>query len=194
MEEPARPYDPWQKVKTIHDLNADEVISALQKEIRRGHEENAVLTAYEMLTTSEDLEEYLWKRLKAICVEDIGFGDVQAPILINSLDQMRKTFPRGGEGVLYAVHAVRYLCACKKDRSDDEMIDYIVDGYEKGTIFPQIPDYAYDMHTLKGQQMKRGYEHFDKVASNIYPEFEGRNKKYYDAIMSIYTDMEYKDK
>ena len=33
------PYDPWQKCKTISGLAADLVISALQKEIRRGHEE-----------------------------------------------------------------------------------------------------------------------------------------------------------
>ncbi|MBO4392784.1 MAG: hypothetical protein J5800_00420 [Spirochaetales bacterium] len=193
QHEPPRPYDPWQKVKTIHGANADEVISTLQKEIRRGHEENAVIMAYEMLKTSEELEDYLWKRLKAICVEDIGFGDTQAPILINALDQMRHSFPRGAEGVLYAIHAVRYLANCKKDRSDDEMIDYLDKGFEEGTLKIEIPDYAYDMHTLKGQKMKRGYEHFDKVAAQIYPEYEGRNKKYYNEIMKIYKYKEYVD-
>ncbi len=44
--------DPWQKVKTYHDLPADEVISALQKEIRRGHTENAARLAYELIQTS----------------------------------------------------------------------------------------------------------------------------------------------
>ena len=47
------PYDPWQKCKTISGLDADLVISAVQKEIRRGHEENAATLAYEMLITSE---------------------------------------------------------------------------------------------------------------------------------------------
>ena len=55
------PYDPWQKCKTISGLAADLVISALQKEIRRGHEENAATLAYEMMITSEDMEDYLWK-------------------------------------------------------------------------------------------------------------------------------------
>lgn len=41
-------HDPWTQVKTRHDLAADQVISALQKEIRRGHTENAALLAYEM--------------------------------------------------------------------------------------------------------------------------------------------------
>ena len=34
------PRDPWVKTKTYHDLPAAEVISALQKEIRRGNTEN----------------------------------------------------------------------------------------------------------------------------------------------------------
>ena len=52
-------YDPWQKVKTIGGFDADLVISALQKEIRRGNEENAVLIAYEMFSTSLPLEDFL---------------------------------------------------------------------------------------------------------------------------------------
>ena len=35
------PPDPWQKVRTEHDMAADELISAMQKEIRRGNTENA---------------------------------------------------------------------------------------------------------------------------------------------------------
>jgi hypothetical protein len=49
------PPDPWQEVSTRHGLPADQVISALQKEIRRGNTENAALIAYEMATTSERL-------------------------------------------------------------------------------------------------------------------------------------------
>ena len=51
------PYDPWQKCQTRSGLAADLVISALQKEIRRNHPENAATLAYEMLITSEDMEE-----------------------------------------------------------------------------------------------------------------------------------------
>ena len=77
--------DPWVNVVTRHGFAADEVISALQKEIRRGNCENAVLLAYEMLTSSPALEEMLWLRLQVISVEDIGWGDLQAPVLINAL-------------------------------------------------------------------------------------------------------------
>ncbi|MFN2135335.1 MAG: AAA family ATPase, partial [Candidatus Promineifilaceae bacterium] len=58
--------DPWVDVKTVSGFPADHVISALQKEIRRGHTENAALLAYEMLSTSAALEDYLWYRLMVI--------------------------------------------------------------------------------------------------------------------------------
>ena len=71
------PFDPWTRVRTIHDLPADEVISCLQKSIRRGMVENACLVAYEMMHTSPELERYMWDRLSIISVEDIGFGDAK---------------------------------------------------------------------------------------------------------------------
>ena len=49
--------DPWVNVKTFNGFQADHVISALQKEIRRGHAENAALLAYEMTITSPALED-----------------------------------------------------------------------------------------------------------------------------------------
>ena len=89
---PDFPYDPWQKCQTRSGLAADLVISALQKEIRRNHAENAATLAYEMITTSEDMEEYLWFRLKTISVEDVGLANPMAAVLIGVLDYMRKTF------------------------------------------------------------------------------------------------------
>ena len=112
--------DPWVDVKTANGFSADHVISALQKEIRRGNSENAVILAYEMVLTSPALEDYLWYRLMVISVEDIGFGEPQAPVLINALHEMVGTFDRQtGERKLFAIHAVRYLCGCQKDRSSE---------------------------------------------------------------------------
>ena len=136
------PYDPWQKCKTISGLAADLVISALQKEIRRGHEENAATLAYEMMITSEDMEDYLWFRLRTISVEDVGFANPVAPVLIGELDQMRRVTKQPGDRGLLAIHAVRYLCKSQKDRSSDEMYNWIMKEYKAGNLRPQIPDYA----------------------------------------------------
>jgi replication-associated recombination protein RarA len=180
------PRDPWQTVTTFNGFKADHVISALQKEIRRGNTENAVLLAYEMVITSPAMEDYLWLRLKIISVEDIGFGAPSAPILINALSQMLATFDRSvGERKLFAVHAVRYLCRCQKDRSSDEMVNWIIAGTGNGEMLPTIPDYALDMHTGDGQAMGRGKRHFWEEGAQIHPELPDRNTTYRDRMLAM---------
>ncbi len=180
------PRDPWIDVKTYHGYPADQIISALQKEIRRGNTENAVLIAYEMAITSPALEDYLWQRLMVISVEDIGFGDPHAPILLNALYQMLQTFDRGmGERKLFAVHAVRYLCNCQKDRSSDEMIVWLKLASARGAARPTIPDYALDKHTAAGQAMGRGIQHFFEIGAKLDPELPDRDLTYRSRIMEI---------
>ena len=58
-------------LKTKHGYQAEELISALQKLIRRAETEQAATVAMECCMSSEALEDFVWKRLKAICVEDI---------------------------------------------------------------------------------------------------------------------------
>lgn len=186
--------DPWVDVKTYHGFPADQVISALQKEIRRGHEENAVLLAYEMIITSPAMEDYLWYRLKVISVEDVGFGDVQAPVVIQSLFEMNAACDRSvGERKLFAVHAVRYLCRCLKDRSSDEMVNWVIHASESGKALPVIPDYALDMHTAEGQNRGKGRRHFFTEASRIEPEMNNRDKKYLQRILKMLDDGELAD-
>ena len=50
-------YDPWSKIITRNGYAGDEVISALQKSIRRSLEEQACLFAYEMYISSPELLE-----------------------------------------------------------------------------------------------------------------------------------------
>jgi len=186
--------DPWVDVKTFNGFQADHVISALQKEIRRGNTENAALLAYEMIITSHQLEDYLWHRLKVISVEDIGFGEPLAPVLIQSLFEMTSACDRAtGERKLYAIHAVRYLCACQKDRSSDEMINWINHSSQSGKLLPVIPEYALDMHTAEGKKKGRGRRHFFEEASRIIPELEGRDLTYRNRIVNMLDSGELKD-
>ncbi len=186
--------DPWVDVKTCNGFQADHVISALQKEIRRGNAENAALLAYEMIITSPALEDYLWHRLQVISVEDIGFGEPLAPVLIQSLSEMNNACDRAvGERKLYAIHAVRYLCSCKKDRSSDEMINWINHASKSGKLLPVIPDYALDMHTAEGQKKGRGRRYFFEEASRISPEVPDRDRTYLERIMKMLDSGEIKD-
>ena len=186
--------DPWVDVKTFNGFQADHVISALQKEIRRGNTENAALLAYEMMITGPALEDYLWQRLKVISVEDIGFGELLAPVLIQSLFEMCSSCDRAvGERKLYAIHAVRYLCRCRKDRSTDEMINWINHASKLGNVLPVIPDYALDMHTAEGQKKGRGRRHFFEEASRTNPEVPDRDRTYLERVMKMLDAGELKD-
>ncbi len=179
-------HDPWTQVKTNHGFAADEVISALQKEIRRGNTENAALLAYEMATSSPELEDYLWYRLLVISVEDVGWGDPQAPVLIHTLYQMNQRFGhRGGEYLLFMVHAVRTLCAAPKDRASDEMVNWLKYAIEEQGMRPIIPDYALDMHTAQGKALGRGLRHFWEVGSQLVPELPDRDTTYRKRILEI---------
>lgn len=169
MSAPPWQQDPWTRVRTVHDFPADEVISALQKEIRRGNLENAALLAWEMLNTSEELEEVLWSRLQVISVEDVGFGDPQAPLLVETLYQMHLRLPRPrGDRYLFAIHALRFLCQSVKDRSSDELLNWLSRAVEGG-LRPEIPDYALDIHTRRGQQLGRGMQHFLQEGAQVAP-------------------------
>ena len=178
--------DPWVNVRTRHDFPADQVISALQKEIRRGQTENAALLAYEMATTSPELEAYLWHRLLVISVEDVGWGDLQAPVIVHTLDQINQSFDQHeGERLLFAIHAVRYLCACQKDRSSDEMINWLKYEVEGGRLLPTIPDYALDMHTKRGSEMGRGLDHFLEEGAKLIPELPNRDTTYRHRVLAM---------
>ena len=166
------PYDPWGNVTTRNGIEGDLVISALQKSIRRGLAEQAVTFAYEMDITSEQFEDKLWRRLQAISVEDVGFGDLSAPLLIITLNQMPQDFPyTDGDRPLFFVHAVRYLAAAQKDRTSDNLKNIVKIQAAYGRI-PEIPDYALDKHTEKGRAMGRDFKHFLEEGSRLENEIE----------------------
>lgn len=163
-------YDPWRNITTRNGISGDLVISALQKSIRRGLTEEAVTFAYEMYITSEQFEDKLWRRLQAISVEDVGFGDLSAPVLINALNQMRQNFPyTDGDRPIFFVHAIRYLCAAQKDRTSDNLKNIIKTEFLFGRV-PVIPDFALDMHTRRGREMGRDFKHFLAEGSRVENE------------------------
>jgi replication-associated recombination protein RarA len=172
-------------VQTAHGLQADEVISSFQKEIRRGNTENAVLLACEMMVTSAELEAFMWFRLQVISVEDVGYGNLNAPVLVDTLYRMHERIPRpSGDRYLMAIHAVRVLCESTKERGSDDLKNLSFHLLENGEL-PQIPDYALDMHTQRGQEMGRDFLHFLTEASKVYPEYAERDRTYLERLIEL---------
>jgi len=185
MSKVTLPPDPWQNVKTQHGIPADEVISGLQKCLRRGMAETALLLAYEMYVTSPEMEEMLWSRLCVIAVEDVGAGNLNLPVLVDTLYRTHQRYPRPiGDRFLFAAHAIRLIAESPKDRTTDDMVNFARLENVVRNKAPEVPDFAIDMHTKRGWEMGRGYEHFMTEASRVENRIETGDTSYRDRIMA----------
>jgi replication-associated recombination protein RarA len=179
MNEPNVAADPWTRVTTAHGFAADELISALQKSIRRGMVENAALVAYELFASGPALEEQLWRRLEIISVEDVGFGRPDAPLLVQALDGFRQRAERTSpDRLIYLIHAVRLLALSPKDRTSDEMATWVRRAVERGERRPEIIDVMLDMHTRRGREMGRDYRHWFTEGALVENELPDRDLTY----------------
>jgi replication-associated recombination protein RarA len=145
-------------VKTNSGYDLFELLSALQKCIRRGLE-------YEAVHFAVELEEFnptsLWNRLKVIASEDIGCANPNMPLLIDNLHKSyMATRLEGNEYRLYLVNAVICLCRSPKSRITDDLLNVVYLERQHSYKLPNIPDFALDMHTERGRKMGRGWEHW----------------------------------
>lgn len=179
MQGPNIEDDPWTQVQSHHGFAADELVSALQKSIRRGAVENAALVAYEMFITSPELEDHLWRRLEIISVEDVGFGNLDAPALIQTLNDFRVRARRDSpDRFIFLIHAVRVLALSPKDRTSDEMANWVRSAVDRSEARPEILDVMLDMHTRRGQAMGRDFRHWFREGARVENEIPNRDLTY----------------
>jgi replication-associated recombination protein RarA len=178
-------YEPFALAKTRHGLEGDLILSALQKSIRKADEHLACRLAWELYVSSSFFEEKMWNRLLVICVEDVGFANTDAPAYVKTLNELRKEFPYGdGDRPVFFIQAIRYLCFSKKERSSDQIKNIILKEFEQGYV-PEIPDYAADMHTLKGRALGRDVFQFLDEGSNVTPLWEKYDDKYWKQLRQM---------
>jgi replication-associated recombination protein RarA len=152
-----------------------EATSAMQKCIRRGLEEEALFWATEL--DRAGYGGYVWKRLRIIASEDVGMADPQVCVQVrvlyeNWLEQRKhKDDPSLAER-LFLIHAVLICVRAKKSRMVDTAL---ITMYEAERPKMEIPDFALDMHTLKGRRMGRGVDHFFDEGAKIENEAFGRD-------------------
>jgi replication-associated recombination protein RarA len=148
------------QLKTQSGYLNSECTSAMQKCIRRGLEEEALFWATELDLAGYGA--YVWKRLRIIATEDVGLADpnlcVQVRILYeNWIEQRKKKDDRSLAERLFLVHAVLLCVRAKKSRMVDTAL---MTMYESERPKRKIPDFALDMHTIKGRKLGRGVDHF----------------------------------
>lgn len=179
----------WAASQTRNGFATDEIVSCLQKSIRRAMVEEACQYAYELYVSGPVYLEKLWRRLLTISVEDIGFGNLDAAVQVNTMNEMRKNFPYDdGDQPMYFIHAIRILCASTKDRSSDYLKNIIIKEAAMGKK-PEIMDVALDKHTVRGQAMGRGSKHFFEEATKVIPQLEIDNdyRERYGKILETYS-------
>ena len=146
----------------------DEVISALQKEIRRGNEYEAVYWAVELESFNSKA---LWNRLKVIASEDVGVAEPHAPLIIDALESMYDYAKekKKEEYRMFFVNAVSILARAPKCRIADNLMITLYGDIKQGKRL-KMPDYAIDKHTFRGRRMGRGIKHFIEEGSKIKNE------------------------
>lgn len=145
-----------------------EVISALQKEIRRGNEEAAMYWALELVP---QFEQYLWRRLIVIVNEDIGIAN---PSLLQLVPTQRDVYMdfrsegRDGSARLALANAILLMCRSQKSRVADHFQCAVNQDRLHGKRL-EVPDYALDKHTARGRQRGRDTEHWLKEGCVLSP-------------------------
>src|SRR3989304_5569622 len=71
------------QMRTVSNFPLDEVISAIQKSIRRGEEKEAIYWTYEVVDSG--MWRYLFRRLSIIACEDVGLADSWAIVVVDAI-------------------------------------------------------------------------------------------------------------
>jgi len=178
--------DSWTRVTSKRGYAADELISALQKTIRRGDVRLAVLIGRELYESSAELEAVMWSRLSVISAEDAGDGSWQEPVVVNSLFEMHERLDRSaGDRWLFAVHAIRFLAERTKDRTSDEWANLAMHLVNASDRPFEIPEYALDVHTRRGQLAGRTVDEFWTDGSIVAGERDGRDRSVLEEILRL---------
>lgn len=160
------------KLLTHHGLDAFECISTLQKAIRRGMEELAMEMACELMHTSKAFFTMACNRIEVTAHEDVGLPDaIQFTALC--LEQAKRHYKpdKIGPARLMVGNVIRYLCASERTRAGTHFAAAI--GLENlGGKVPQIPEWAYDVHTAKGRKMGRDLDHFLEHGAKLSNEVQ----------------------
>ena len=160
------------ELKTQRGYDFYEVASALQKSIRRG---DTKIAGYMALEPFPKYSNYCWKRLLTISAEDC-YGVITKEIMalydaFNIINKGNKT--EDYKGRIFISKAVILLSEARHNRDADLLSNYIYDkkygvtDKEINDYFDEVrkekidmPEYVYDVHTLKGKKMGKTKKDF----------------------------------
>ncbi len=162
-------------VNTKSGYDLFELLSALQKCIRRGLEYEAAHFAVELEEFGSSGQTMLWNRLKIMASEDVGPANPFISVLMDVLHKQylaEKSKVAESSYRLFMVNAVVCLCRSPKSRITDDLLNVVYSERDSDGKRLPIPDFALDMHTAKGKAMGRGIDYFftegNKVENEVF--------------------------
>ena len=168
------------KLETKKGYDAFEVISALQKAIRRGQEEHALFWAMELFDSK--LQAMACSRIRTIIHEDIGIGGmINSMYALKCLEEVENGYPYKDYWSVALANLILTICRGPKSREGTNFLITICAKRAYGTKL-EIPDYALDQHTLRGKIKKRGLRHFFEHGAKLVPE---NHDKYWDSAKEL---------
>ncbi len=157
---------------TTNRLGPFEVISAIQKYIRRGMEAEAFELACEMIETSKPFTSWLLNRLQVISHEDIGLANPDLIILVatccQQADRLYKPDKTGPVKMIVGT-MIRAMCRSPKSREGDHFMG-IAMKHKRQRVAPTIQEWTHDHHSHQGRKLGRGMEYFREVSTQLIPD------------------------
>jgi replication-associated recombination protein RarA len=184
------------KTQTPGGYERDQVVSALQKAIRRGEEEAALYWALELGGGP-----YCWRRLAVIAAEDVGLANPMAVVVVNACWGLYSRARGYGEEAplqpdakprwvdpknQWLAMVVMFLCRSPKSRDVDDFL-WTVEGERQLGKRLEIPDHALDGHTKAGRAMGRGDDFFYEVSSQLDRDEGGH--EYRERVQEVWREM-----
>jgi replication-associated recombination protein RarA len=154
-------------------------MSSAIKEVRRGNLEKAIFWAYQMMISGSESEAFLWKNLRICALEDIGFANPQAIVVVNQVKELYDSLEsKSPEKFLCGAYAAAYLANCRKTRYTTEIFQDVVGRLHEGKLMPEIPDYALDIHLPHGRAKGRDLFHYLTEGAKLRNEDKSFSSKY----------------
>jgi replication-associated recombination protein RarA len=159
----------WGAQATSRGYRLDEVVSALQKAVRRGQEDAAVWWTAEL--DRSGFGAYAWARLELICSEDVGPAWPEAPAVIAALhavwERAKKRRNASRPERLALVHAAMLLARAPKSRRVDHALHW---AYATEQRRLEVPDEALDQFTGRGRRMGLGPADWEATSALLQGE------------------------
>lgn len=160
------------RLVTVHGLDANACVSALQKFIRRGMEREAMEVAVEMGHTSKPFATWVTNRLEIISHEDIGLAAPSVILLVRTCCEQARALwnaEKLGQWRLIVGTAIRAMCRAAKSREGDHFQAAVGLRSQLEGFCPELPDWIYDQHTAKGKAKGRKLDYFREVSTRLHP-------------------------